>query len=418
MNCVIIGGGVSGFQAAFACRKRWPDKSVTLIDAEKEVGYYRTLLPQFMVGTIAESKLFFWRREDDPGLNVRTGVAVQAVDRKNQTLALEDGETLSYDGLILACGGRPIIPPICPEDACEGVFPVRNLTAARRVKKWLPDHRHVVVLGGGLVGVKTAAHLAHDGLRVTVVEKEDTLLPQALSCSAASLVQTHLQNLGIQLMLGCSVEDVQAAGGRLKAVRAGNSWIPCETLLVAAGSVPDVTFLEGSGLLEDGKLVVSPNLQTLDDKIFAAGDAVFIQKEDDVTPWTWPQAVCQGKHAAANLCNPTPIPLTVFSRVNAMNLFGLSLTILGAPMPGCEVMTYGRPDHGLYRELFIFDDRIVGGALVGDISRAGLLHGWMVSGRKIDTTDPDLLKPQVRAFSRRSWEAVDQIQRACFISAK
>jgi NAD(P)H-nitrite reductase large subunit len=416
MDCVIVGGGVAGFQAAMTLRKIQPDKSVLIIDAEGEIGYYRTLLPQFMMGTIAESKLFFWKPDDDPMIKTRTGARVRSVDRNEQTVSLESGEIIGYRRLILACGGRPILPAVCPDNACAGVFPVRYLTDARAVKKWVPEHPDTVVLGGGLVGVKTAAHLAHDGLNVTIIEKEKTLLPMALSPETAGFVKKHLERIGIRLELGCSVEDVRAEEGRLKAVSAGGQWVSCETLLIAAGSVPDISFLEGSGLIDDGKLSVSSALQTRDEKIFGLGDAITVKGDVEATPWTWPQAVSQGKLAAMNLFESTPVPLKVTSRVNAMNLFGFSLVILGAPVAGSKTVSYSDADRGIHRELFIMDDRIVGGALVGDISGAGALHSAMTVGERIPENCIDLLKPTGKAFPGRSWEDLKQEPHAVFLS--
>jgi NADPH-dependent 2,4-dienoyl-CoA reductase/sulfur reductase-like enzyme len=415
MDCVIVGGGAGGFQAAFACLDCWPEKSVTLIDAEQEVGYYRPLLPQFMVGTITEEKLFFWRPESEEKLTVRTGVSVTSVDRETQRLHLDTGEAIEYERLILACGGRPIIPAICPDPSCKGVFPVRYLTTARAIKTWLPGHPNAVVLGGGLVGVKTAAHLAHAGLGVTIIEKEDDLLPQALSSHAARFVQQHLEEMGIDIILGCSVEDVKIADGHLRAVQASGRWLTCETLLIAAGSTPDISFLGGSGLLNKGRLEVASDLRTLDENIFAVGDAVAIRLADVCTPWTWPQAVSQGKLAATNLYRSNPVPLKAHSRVNAMNLFGLSLAILGAPTPGAERISRAKPEDQMVRELYVKDDRIVGGAFVGDISGAGIHHASMITGGKINKRDPDLLKPHGNTFPGRSWHDLNQNRRAWLI---
>ena len=77
MDCVIIGGGVAGMQAALTFRQQYPDKTITLIDTEKEIGYYRTLLPQFMNRSMPENKLFFFRTGDDPQLRVICGVQLK-----------------------------------------------------------------------------------------------------------------------------------------------------------------------------------------------------------------------------------------------------------------------------------------------------------------------------------------------------
>jgi len=408
MDCIIVGGGVGGFQAAAACRRHWPEKSVLLLEAEAETGYYRTLLPQFMVGTLTEEKLFFWKPESSPDIGVRTGLRVAALYPDRRTLHLENGDSLGYERLILACGGRAIVPKICSGQECGGVFPVRSLAAARAVKTWLPENPRTVVLGGGLVGVKTAAHLAHAGFPVTLIERERTLLPLALSPDAAAPVAAHLAEMGIELVLGHTVEDVRSTGGRLKGVRAGGRWFACDTLLVAAGSVPDIAFLEGSGLLEDGKLAVAPTLQTRDERIYALGDAVTIRNGAVCTPWTWPQAVSQGKLAGHNCFAPHPSSLNRLSRVNAMNLFGLSLVVLGAPVPGAGKAVYRGSSGNVYRELYILEDRIVGGALVGDISGAGTLHAQMVSGHRCDVREPDPAAPRAKAFLPQTWVDVRQ----------
>ena len=196
MDCIIVGGGAAGFQAAIACRSVWPEKAVTVIDAENECGYYRTLLPQFMVGALPEEKLFFPQGEADPLLKVRTGVRVKTLDRKGNRLLLDNGETLSYDRLILAHGGNPYLPGILAGPPCKGIFPVRDLTTARATKAWLAEHRQIIVFGGSLVGVKTAVHLNQAGFDVSLIVRRGHILLRALSPEAAQVVEAHMVKMG------------------------------------------------------------------------------------------------------------------------------------------------------------------------------------------------------------------------------
>jgi len=417
MEIVIVGGGPAGFQAAIHCRQCWPKKSVTLIETEGEIGYSRPLLPQFMGGQLEEEKLFVWRTTEDPLFRVRTGIKVQLVDKANQTLHLENQEKIQYERLILAPGGRPIIPTSVIEDALKGIFPVRSLTTAREVRQWLSKHQEIVVLGGGLVGVKTAVYLQLSGFQVSLVEKEDHLLPQALTASASKLVENHLRQMGIRLFLDCPLTEIQGDHGEIKSIKLGGQYIPCNTLLIAAGSTPNIVFLEGSGLLENGELRVSPALQTPDPKIFAAGDAVTIStsKGEKLTPWTWPQAVSQGKLAAENLYRSVPLPLNFLTRPNSLNLHGLSVIILGPPVPGAEVISYGRPSEGVYRELFLVDGRIVGGALIGDISGAGPLHHLMINGKEAGSEIYELTKPSLHVMPQNLLDYGIQRRRARLI---
>jgi assimilatory nitrate reductase electron transfer subunit len=368
---------------------------VTLIDAEKETGYYRTLLPQFIAGEIAEEDLFFPPRGHDPLLTVLRGVRVRSLDRGERRLALENGEVLSYDRLILAHGGAPTLPGILSGPPCGGIFPVRDLTTARKTKEWLADHRNVLVFGGSLVAVKTAVHLRQAGYEVAIVVRRGHLLLRALSPEAAGVIESHLRELGIRLHVNAPLEDLRIREGAVAALKAGGEWLPCDTLLVAAGTAPDTSFLEGSGLLTDGELVVNPALQTSDPRIFAAGDVAVIDAGGGKTsPNTWPQAVSQGKRAAENLYRSAPLPLTDLAGINAMELHGLAMVILGPPVDGAEAVSYERPEAKVRRELFLVGGKPAGGALIGDISAAGTLHAMIHCGRRIGPGEAALLRPQ------------------------
>ena len=415
MDCVIIGGGVAGMQAALTFRTTYQDKSVTLIDTEREIGYYRTLLPQFMNRSLPANKLFFWQNQDDPHFKVIPGVSVEAVQRDGKRLLLSDGSHQEYRRLIIASGGRPIVPDVCSAEGITGIFPVRSLSSARVAREWLPDHPQVVIVGGGLVGVKTAAHLSGHGMSVTLIEKESHLLPLALSSQAAKLVETHLLRRNVRVLLGSTVEEIQPVNGSIYKIRASGQWLDCQTLFVAAGSVPEISFLADSGLLKDGNLEVDQTLQTEDVDIFAVGDAVTIVERRSHTPWTWPQAMVQGQLAARNLYSPAPASLTCLSRVNAMNLHGLSLVVLGIPVEGAQRSVLTRPEAGIYRELYHIDGRIVGGVLIGDITNAGRLHSMMVVGERIDTDFAELLEPRIETFSTMSASCFNHNQRALFL---
>ena len=395
MTCIIVGGGGAGFQAAMTCRALRPNVAVTLIDAENEAGYYRTLLPQFMVGALPEEKLFFRKEGNDPLLTVRTGIRVKSLDRKAHSLSLDSGETLSYDRLILAHGGEPYLPGILAGSPCRGIFAVRDLTTARKTRAWLSDHRNVVVFGGSLVGVKTAVHLRQAGFEVTIVVRRGHILLRALSPESAEVIENHLQQMGIRLHVNAPLEDIRVGSGVITALKAGGQWLSCNTVLVATGIVPDTSFLERTGLLTDGELVVSPALQTIDPRIFAAGDvAVIASGGEKSSPNTWPQAVSQGRLAAENLYRNTPQPHRDFTGINAMELHGLAMVVLGPPVSGAHVISYARPEDSIRRELFLVDGKPLGGALIGDITAAGTLHTLINVGRPLTARDVGLLRPR------------------------
>jgi NADPH-dependent 2,4-dienoyl-CoA reductase/sulfur reductase-like enzyme len=405
-SIIIVGGGVGGLTAALECRRLHPDQSVTLIDREREIGYYRTLLPMFMVRTLAEEKLFFWKPVGDAGLDVRLGVGVRSVDAAARRVVLQDGEALAYERLIIAPGGRPVVPPVFGKRSWpKGAFPVRSLEMARKVRDWIVGRKHIVVLGGGLVGSKTAVFMRQAGYDVSLVERQPHILPTVLSAQAAAPMQAHLVAMGIAVHVGATVDDYRTdADDALSEVHISTGrWIPCQAFLIGIGSQPETSLLADSGLLENGELVVSDTLRTSDPNIFAVGDAVAVRRDGLHHPWTWPQAVVQGRYAGANVYRQAPVPIPRVTRVNAQNIAGTPIVVLGGAGAGTSVVSRRGESSGVWRELFLEGGRIAGGALVGDISGAGPLHALMVQGRDVSAEALDHLKTRTRAFAPAAW---------------
>jgi len=309
------------------------------------------------------------------------------------------------------------VPPVFERAVTpKGVFPVRSLAVAREIKEWLPNHRDIVVLGGGLVGSKSSVFLRLAGFSVTLVEREAHILPTVLSANTSRPLQRHLENMGVRVCTETTIDQFKAdTAGTVSAVRlATGEWIPCGTFLVGIGSTPDLGFVRETDLMRDGELVVSPTLQTADPTIFAIGDAVAIQTADGARahPWTWPQAVAQGKLAGANAFRGCPMPVKRTTRVNAQNISGVPLMILGGPGVGSSIEARPGKDDGIWREFFLEEDRIVGGALVGDIAGAGPLHFTMANAENVSHRVADLLTPQTRAIRPSAWKRLRQSYRA------
>jgi nitrite reductase (NADH) large subunit len=237
---------------------------------------------------------------------------------------------------------------------------------------------------------------------VSIVVRRGHILLRALSAESAEIVESHLRGMGIAIEVNAPLENIRVDRGAIAAIRVGGRWIACDTLLVAAGTITDTKFLEGTGLLTEGQLITSPSLQTADQRIFAAGDAAVIASSSGgrTSPNTWPQAVSQGRLAAENCCRLTPLPHRDLARINAMELDGLAMVILGPPVEGAEVVSCVKPEEGIRREIFIVGGKAVGGALIGDISAAGPLHALITAGAVFTPDAAELLRPRTRNVLR------------------
>ena len=139
---------------------------------------------------------------------------------------------------------------------------------------------------------------------------------------------------------------------------------------------------------------------------------VTIRAEDGQVyqPWTWPQAVAQGRLAGLNAFRSSPNPVVRTTRVNAQNIAGIPIMILGGPGSAGSASVVSRPDAdaGIWREFFMDGSRIVGGALIGDIAGAGPLHYTMANKKTVGDAAQDLLQRRTRAIAPDAWGRLTQ----------
>jgi len=231
------------------------------------------------VGTV-RSPAFFRAVKD---IDVRTKTLAERIDRQDKCVRIKnlDGgqtETLHYDKLVLATGGKPIIPPI-PGVDLEGVHRLYRPAEAEEIRRAVDAGRfkHVVLVGGGLIGMETAEALAARGVQVTVVELMDHVLPNLLDSETATFLTKHLRAKGVTVLTGDKVTAIEDDGkGNVAAVVAGDRRIEADRVLMAIGVRPNVDLAKDAGLQigETGAIAVDDHCRTSDPDIYAGGDCV------------------------------------------------------------------------------------------------------------------------------------------------
>ncbi len=284
MNLVIIGGVAAGATAAARARRLDDDVTITILEAGADVSFANCGLPYYLGGEVEHrSSLLLSSPEtfrEQYRVDVHVNTEVARIDRATRVVHARDTTTgietaYPYDALILAQGGKPIVPPL-PGVEHDGVFQLWTLDDMDRIDAFIRqnDPQDAVVVGGGFIGLEMVEALARRGLTVHLVEMARQVMPN-LEGELAGFLTKELQDYGVDLHLGRSLTAIDDGHVTLS----DGSKVPADLVLLSVGVRPTLGLAKDAGLETGpaGGLRVSETLQTSDPAIFAAGDMVEIQ---------------------------------------------------------------------------------------------------------------------------------------------
>lgn len=274
-DVLIVGAGHAGAQAAVALRQREFRGSIAMIGEEPEIPYERPpLSKEYFSGEKNFERILirpavFW---EDRGVAMLTGRRVVAVDATAKAVRLEDGETIGYGDLIWAAGGHAR-PLSCSGADLEGVHSVRSRADVDAMLRELDDVQHVAVIGGGYIGLESAAVLAKSGKKVTVIEAQDRVLARVAGRALSRFYEAQHRKHGVTLLLSATVNCIEGAGGKVSGVRlASGVVVPADMVIVGIGIIPAVEPLMAAGADGGNGVSVDEYGQTSLPHIYAAGD--------------------------------------------------------------------------------------------------------------------------------------------------
>jgi 3-phenylpropionate/trans-cinnamate dioxygenase ferredoxin reductase subunit len=312
-SVVVVGGSLAGLRAAQALRKRGFAGTLTMIAGEAHAPYDRPpLSKQLLAGEWPAEKLFFHAREDHRALSLdlRLGVRAVGLDPRAHTVALSNGESVPYDGLIIATGAAP--RQLTAAGELEGVFYLRTLDDARAIAARLAHRPRVAVVGAGFIGLEVASSCRKLGLEVTLIEPQARPLSLLLGDTAAAGFERLHADHGVVLRLGTSVTAFEGAG-RVERVRLSDgSVVEADVVVIGIGVEPETGWLAGSGAALARGVLCDATLATNLPDVVAAGDVVSWPNAavggETVCIEHWSNAVEQGAAAAARLLDGPSTP--------------------------------------------------------------------------------------------------------------
>ena len=272
---VVIGAGQAGFSVCVKLREFGHSGPITLVGDEPQPPYQRPPLSKaYLLGEMAPETLhfrppaFFERKSID----LRLATRAERIDRPSQEVVLSDGATLPYARLVLATGARPRRLPATLCRDLAGIYHVRTLADIDAMAAEFRPARHVLVVGGGYIGLEAAAVAAKLGLRVTVVEAAPRILQRVAAAETSEFFRTLHRAHGVDLREGTGLVALTGTDRVKRALLTDGSEISVDFVVAGIGVRPNVGLAEAAGLTMCNGIVVDAHCRTSDPRILAAGD--------------------------------------------------------------------------------------------------------------------------------------------------
>jgi assimilatory nitrate reductase electron transfer subunit len=389
-NIVVVGHGMVGsrFVDEVVSRDGAGHLRITVLGAEPYGPYNRVLLSEVVAGRADVAALTLAAAPESETVQVRTGVAAIAVDRRARIVTADDGSTLRYDLLVLATGARPSVPSldgIGGPRAVAGVRTFRTIDDCREIVAATANARAAVVLGGGVLGVEAARGLAARGLDVTLVHAAGHPLDRQLDGGAGFVLAKALRGLGVRLCLGAAATGVEVVDGHCQALLlADGQRLPADLLVLACGVRPEARLVHDLTGPTGGVVVDDRMHSTGDPAVAAIGDCA---EHRGVAAGLIAPGWAQARVLADLVTGTNPLAHFQPARpVLRLKAAGLDVAVAGEPgdiaadpwtcADGTEVVQLADPARGTYVKAVLRNDRVVAATVVGAPRTASelLLH--------------------------------------------
>ena len=381
---VVIGNGMAGARTVEEILSRGGGDMfhITMFGEEPTGNYNRILLSNVLNGSYGEEEIFLnplaWYEENNIGL--LAGMRASGLLRRVRLVYGENGHAEPYDKLIIATGSRAFIPPMegttMPDGSFKpGVFVFRTLDDCREIAAYARGKKSAAVIGGGLLGLEAARGLQNFGLQVSVVHLGGHLMPAQLDPSAGEILKNSMEKLGISVLLKKNTKAILGPDSVLGLRFTDDTTLECDMVVISAGIKANWEIAAGSGLTVERGIVVDDQMRSVDDRdIYAVGECAQHrgQMYGLVAP-LWEQAKVLADHITGRNTRAAYRGSKVATKLKVMGVEVASMGIAEPQYPEDEVIQFSDPKRGTYKKLIVREGRLVGGILLGDISKAAYL---------------------------------------------
>lgn len=273
---VIVGAGHGAAEMVAALRKEGWEDEIVIVGEESLPPYQRPPLSKaYLSGDIEVEKLHirpaaFYEKQN---VEIKLGVRVTRIDRDKQSVALDNGESLDYSYLCLATGTRARRLDMLTGADLNGICYLRTVADIDKIAALLPNVKKAVIVGGGYIGLETAASLRKKNIEVTVIEAVDRILQRVTAPVMSEFFARVHREEGVTVLEGTGLSEFLGEDGQVSGIKTSNGeTIDADIVIVGVGIVVNDELATDCGLSVDNGVVVNDYCETDDEHILAIGD--------------------------------------------------------------------------------------------------------------------------------------------------
>ena len=375
---IVVGAGAAAYRFVQSYRDKNEGDEIHVFSKEKEPFYNRVLLPEYVSEELSWEALEKLKKGELQNLNINLypGVGILEVDKEQKKITDSNNEIHSYDLLVLATGSRAFVPSDVQINM-PGRFTMRERSDADKLRKYLQntglpvEEQHVVIVGGGLLGLELAAALKKRNVNISIIQRAPRLMERQLDNIASRLLAEDVTERGIKLYFDNEVSTVFEERGESSSLsvtlKTGKS-IKCNAIVYAIGTRPNIELAKHSDIKTGRGVVVNEYLQTSDPSIFALGEiAEFKGALFGITSAAEQQADIAAKYILGDFssiyCGSVLMNILKFE-----NLDLCSLGMVNAPLNDSryEEIIFMDVTKRYYKKCIVKDDTLLGAILMGD----------------------------------------------------
>nr|WP_315177427.1 molybdopterin-dependent oxidoreductase [uncultured Flavobacterium sp.] len=373
----VVGAGAAAFRFIQNYREINTSDEIIVFSNEENPFYNRVLLPEYVTAELSWEQLLKIKDEALSKLNItmKSNVSIDTINTKENTILDSDGIVHTFDSLILATGSRPFIP----ENAqlhLPGRFTIRKKEDADRLKNYLddtnlpPEEQHVVIVGGGLLGLELAAALKHKKVKITIIQRASRLMERQLDRISSKLLAEEVQLRDIQIYFDNEVSTVFETENPNEieiALKSGRI-ITANAIVYTIGTIPNIELAKESGISCGRGVKVNQYLQSSNPNIFAIGEiAEFNNQLFGITSAAEEQADVLANFMAGDISSfyKGSVLMNIL-KLEDINLCSIGEIEIPENDDSYEEIVFSDLGKRYYKKCIVKNDLLVGAILMGD----------------------------------------------------